>query len=172
MPLDRDHVVQFDATPVTDEAGRTTRNKTLYPCGCWQAEVWRIAQAPPVGFTGPSSPEGWHPQSGACPTHSAQAVVLQLALAVQLNGPQEVPSWGDGARRLYADRDRILAEAAALDRELHALLGEAVPTIGRQIGAAAAVAQKPILGEGGKPLHLGEPPPPPRPLKGRARRGR
>ena len=50
MPLERQNVIVFDATPRIEVDGTITRNKVLQPCGCWAAEVWRSV-APPTGVT-------------------------------------------------------------------------------------------------------------------------
>lgn len=146
MPLERDYVLFYGPKEIVED-GVTIRNKVLQPCGCWAAEVYRA----PMVYNQtkrefePGTAFSWHDQTRQCSVHSAQAVVLQLELAAWLaqqkrllvgqtgNAPPQhvaedafFAKLGDGAKRLYADRTRVLAEAEALDEELKAL-GGAIP---------------------------------------------
>ena len=178
MPLERNAVILFDDKPRVDPDGWTTRNKELFPCGCFRAEVWRSIDPPGTDtemtasaepwaddsrgeFTpipGPTGQiialqrtkpnggiEGWYLQSSACDVHSGRASIISLALTERL-APEQMVKWGDGARRLYADKERVLARAAELDQELLAL-GVTVPSVDRQLAAAASAARVPLLAE-------------------------
>lgn len=133
MSLERDHVLLY-GSKVRREDGLRIRNKVLQPCGCWAAEVWRARMT--YNATTREFEDGtvfeWHPQTGQCRTHAAKVAILQWELATRiaerraLETKQDpaaardafVAKLGDGARRLYDDRARVLAEAEALDREL------------------------------------------------------
>ena len=141
MPLERDYVLLYGPKEIVEE-GLRIRNKVLQPCGCWEAEVWRAAMVynRAAGEFKEGTEFEWHPQTGQCSIHSAAVVVTQQQLAVSLarqgmllegqrgDAPPKriseetyLARLGDGARRLYADRDRVLAEASVLDKEITAL---------------------------------------------------
>jgi hypothetical protein len=150
VPLERDYVLLYGPKEIVED-GVVIRNKILRPCGCWEAEVWREVAAPDgvtaIDLEGRAEPvrREWAYQTGQCHIHAAKVAVLQWQLAVRLaqqgqllegqkgdappkriNAEAYLAKLGDSARRLYADTDRVLAEAAALDREL-AALGAVIP---------------------------------------------
>lgn len=136
MSLERDHVLLYGPKPRTEDGVRI-RNKVLQPCGCWAADVWRAQMV--YNDATREFEEGtefaWHPQTGQCHPHAAKVAILQWELATRIAERRALETkqdpaaardaflrkLGDGAQRLYADRERILAEAATLDRELAAL---------------------------------------------------
>lgn len=134
MPLERNYVVLLGPKP-REFDGQRTRNVELQPCGCWVGEVWR---APMIFNATKNEFESgtvfqWNSETSQCATHSAVAVVLQLDLARLLEGqrgdapPKRISEetylakLGDGAQRLYADKQNVLAKAQALDEEIKAL---------------------------------------------------
>lgn len=142
--LERDYVLLY-GPKIRIEEGVKHRNKILQPCGCWAAEVWREVELRGV------KRKGWCPETRQCKVHSAAAAVLQLQIGQRIENalsnrqqqlraesekhvserygldperalkPVVASNLGDGAKRLLADSERILAAADALNRELKAL---------------------------------------------------
>jgi hypothetical protein len=145
VALERDYVLLYGPKEIVED-GIRIRNKVLQPCGCWAAEVWREVAAPDgvtaIDLQGHVEPvrKQWCPETVQCRVHAAKVAVLQWQLAIglaqkgqllegqrgdappkRISAEAYLAKLGDGARRLYADTDRVLAEAAALDLELKAL---------------------------------------------------
>lgn len=149
MPLERDHVLLLGPRP-REFDGKRTRNVELQPCGCWAGEVWRDEyrydqQKLEFVVVG----KAWCQDTQQCKVHAAAVIVLQLQagkllanqgrsramgtvtkgadgqveihMGEKLDGNAFLARLGDGAKKLYADADRILAEADALNHELKAL---------------------------------------------------
>ncbi len=141
MALERDYILFYGPKEI-EEDGVRIRNKVLQPCGCWSAETWRA----PMNYNQstrafePGTTFAWQHDTGQCRIHAAKVAVLQWQLGVRVAERRALETGadpaaaqqafvnrlGDGAQRLYADTERVLAEACELDEELHAL-GAAIP---------------------------------------------